>query len=329
MQDNVTIPDSLVDEILAEETASCDLITASNARAVICGALDSYRFLYESIEPFLSTFDSPKLLEIGSGNGLSLCYMLKRGVDARGVEPGEGSFSGRFGRALRVLEANGIEDRQQRLLSATAEHLPFPDLSFDMVVSTAVLEHVQNVENAVREAVRVTRPGGLIVMSMPNYNSFYEGHYRMLWLPYVLKEKPWARWYVGTLRRRPVAFLDELNFTTPRWLARLGDALPDIEKTDTYYGAFSRLGHLTAMHRALALRLYEKFGRLAPVARAPVVGSAMLAASRIATQVLAGLGLCPVFTVVFHKGPPLAQRAAMESDSSASSGHATVYPLQP
>ena len=45
---------------------------------------------------------------------------------------------------------------------ADAETLPFGDESFDLVVGHAVLHHIPDVEQALREALRVLRPGSLV-----------------------------------------------------------------------------------------------------------------------------------------------------------------------
>jgi SAM-dependent methyltransferase len=65
--------------------------------------------------------------------------------------------------------------------------LPFADASFDLVASTALLEHIDGVDAAVVEMARVTRPGGLIFANFgPLYHTYggahYEGAYEHLWM---------------------------------------------------------------------------------------------------------------------------------------------------
>ncbi len=64
-------------------------------------------------------------------------------------------------------------------LVAAGEHLPFPDNTFDTVLSHEVLEHVENDTQAVAEIVRVLKPGGRAVIFAPNRLYFFEthGHY--------------------------------------------------------------------------------------------------------------------------------------------------------
>ena len=53
-------------------------------------------------------------------------------------------------------------------LRGTAEGLPFDDDTFDMVTCQTVLIHVADAEVALREMIRVAKPGGLIVAAEPN-----------------------------------------------------------------------------------------------------------------------------------------------------------------
>src|SRR5690606_22259809 len=50
-----------------------------------------------------------------------------------------------------------------------ATRLPFPDASFDRIIAAAVLEHIDDDAAAVRELVRVLRPGGTIAATVPAF----------------------------------------------------------------------------------------------------------------------------------------------------------------
>jgi SAM-dependent methyltransferase len=67
-------------------------------------------------------------------------------------------------------EYTGV-DREGPLCNPTvvgdAENLPFPDHHFDVVFSNQVLEHVVDPKRALQEAVRVLRPGGRLILSVP------------------------------------------------------------------------------------------------------------------------------------------------------------------
>jgi SAM-dependent methyltransferase len=63
--------------------------------------------------------------------------------------------------------ARGLGDRFSYRLGE-AQRLPFPDDSFDLTTCQTVLIHVPDPRAAVAEMVRVTKPGGLVVVAEPN-----------------------------------------------------------------------------------------------------------------------------------------------------------------
>lgn len=50
---------------------------------------------------------------------------------------------------------------------ASAEHIPVPDSSYDMVLLSEVLEHLAEPEKALAETFRVLRPGGILICAAP------------------------------------------------------------------------------------------------------------------------------------------------------------------
>jgi len=152
------------------------------------------------------------ILELGSGLGTKC--ILGSGVwqaHFTGLEPCLNTYT-----ALReaIAEIKRINSHLPYEAIATAgEDTTLPSDSFDFVISSEVLEHVENPERVIQEIYRVLKPGGRWALSTCNYQSFYEGHYRCLWMPFLSKRsgKHWAR----MLGRNP-AFVDEINFITRR-----------------------------------------------------------------------------------------------------------------
>ncbi|HID62293.1 MAG TPA: class I SAM-dependent methyltransferase [Anaerolineae bacterium] len=62
----------------------------------------------------------------------------------------------------------------------TAEALPYPDETFDLVIGNFVFEHFADFPAALLETERVLKVGGLLYMSVPNYRSFEDNLYRTL-----------------------------------------------------------------------------------------------------------------------------------------------------
>ncbi|PZS27014.1 MAG: SAM-dependent methyltransferase, partial [Pseudonocardiales bacterium] len=99
-------------------------------------------------------------LEIGCGTGFFLLNLIQAGVADRGevsdISPG----------MVEVAKANAAGlGRSVGGRVADAESIPYPDASFDLVVGHAVLHHIPDVGLALREVLRVLRPGGRFVFA--------------------------------------------------------------------------------------------------------------------------------------------------------------------
>lgn len=69
------------------------------------------------------------------------------------------------------LDANDVVSDKR--LGDAGRHLPFEDASVDVIVSRALLEHVQDVATAVGEMGRVVRPGGRVMHFVPARNALF------------------------------------------------------------------------------------------------------------------------------------------------------------
>jgi SAM-dependent methyltransferase len=127
---------------------------------------------------------SKKVLEVGSGFGTTLAEWIKRfDVDGYGIEPGDVGFDSAVHASRLLFVANGLDPG--RITNGSGEALPFDDESFDIVYSYNVLEHTHNPELVVRESLRVLRRGGTFHMELPNFLSYFEGHYLIVQPPLV------------------------------------------------------------------------------------------------------------------------------------------------
>ena len=174
-------------------------------------------------------------LEIGAACGAQLvCAAREFGAVAMGVEPGDFEFASNIKLARLFFAYHGMKPV---VCEAVGENLPFPDNTFDVVFSFNVLEHVQDPGRVLAEAVRTLKPGGTGFILVPNYGSFWEGHYGIFWIPHMPHFI--ARLYVRLFKRSP-AYLDTLHFVTvgrlKRWLKPHGR---DIEILDWGYGIWA------------------------------------------------------------------------------------------
>jgi SAM-dependent methyltransferase len=159
-----------------------------------------------------------KLLEIGCGFGIGLGLMLKHfDVDAYGIEPTSEGFDSSYACAREILQANNLDP--SRVIDAKGEDIPFPDAAFDVVYSNNVLEHTSNPAKVLREAVRVLRPGGRLYIEVPNYLSYFEGHY-LIPQPPIFWNGMLVFW-VRTVFRRDPSFARTLRTEiNPVWLRK-------------------------------------------------------------------------------------------------------------
>jgi len=101
--------------------------------------------------------------------------------DGCGLGTYASQFQRRFNAKVEALdiEAERVAVAHQEVphaLVAAGEHLPYPANTFDLVFSNEVIEHVQNDHEAAAEMVRVTAPGGRIIIFCPNRWYPFETH---------------------------------------------------------------------------------------------------------------------------------------------------------
>lgn len=104
--------------------------------------------------------------------------------------------------APRVAE--GLRRGIPNLLLGAGEHLPFATGCFDVIVLNEVIEHVLDDRETLREACRILRPGGRIVIYAPNRLYPFETHGVYLGSRYVFGNIPLVNWLPGPLRHRLV-----------------------------------------------------------------------------------------------------------------------------
>ncbi|HRY08527.1 MAG: class I SAM-dependent methyltransferase [Actinobacteria bacterium] len=99
-------------------------------------------------------------LELGCGTGFFLLNLKLGGVLDDGhvtdLSPGMVDVAKRNGTHLGFELEGRVAD---------AETLPYPDESFDLVIGHAVLHHIPDLEQALREVMRVLKPGGRFVFA--------------------------------------------------------------------------------------------------------------------------------------------------------------------
>lgn len=106
------------------------------------------RFFLEWVAPQ----QNERILEVGCNRALLLRTFKEHGAIVAGVDINR-----------EVVRELGLSYVRQ----GNAEHLPYNPNSFDKVIATEVLEHVQNPKKALQEISRVLKPGGRAFITYP------------------------------------------------------------------------------------------------------------------------------------------------------------------
>lgn len=96
------------------------------------------------------------LLDAGSGTGWFSQKAAELGASVVSLDVGE-----------NILAQVASKCETKRVVGSVLE-IPFPDNTFDVVVCTEVIEHTPNPRKAVTELCRVLKPGGILIITVPN-----------------------------------------------------------------------------------------------------------------------------------------------------------------
>jgi ubiquinone/menaquinone biosynthesis C-methylase UbiE len=108
---------------------------------------------------YLGSVMGSRVLEVACGRGGFLRKLERAGAQVTGCDF---SFV-----ALQIAH-----EKSRELVQGDAANLPFAGDSFDIVISCETIEHVSDVQAALREMYRVTKAGGRLFLTTPNYLNF-------------------------------------------------------------------------------------------------------------------------------------------------------------
>lgn len=103
--------------------------------------------------------DKAKILDTGTSAGTNLRMLKELGFrQVTGLDMSED--------AIAFCAAKGLGPVERGDICA----MPFADKSFDVVLATDIVEHVEDDKLALREITRVLRPGGKVLLTVPAFN---------------------------------------------------------------------------------------------------------------------------------------------------------------
>jgi SAM-dependent methyltransferase len=108
------------------------------------------------------------VLDAGCGEGRHCFGCLERGARVVGLDL---DFESLRLPARRLRERAGELDSLGAMNQGDAFHLPYRTGTFDRIICSEVMEHVHDYRAAARELARVTRPAGLVAITIPTATS--------------------------------------------------------------------------------------------------------------------------------------------------------------
>src|SRR5438105_7683323 len=144
----------------------------------------AHEAIHDTVVGILKELPRGALLDVPAGEGALAARLIDEGFDVRCCDL-----------YPEIFRLNDVEIRRGDLNGK----LPFDDRSFDYVTCLEGLEHIENPQQAMREFSRLMRPGGHLIVSVPNILNIEE---RLKWLlhGYTSHFKPISRAAAERLR---------------------------------------------------------------------------------------------------------------------------------
>ena len=188
-----------------------------------------------------------RVLDVAAGNGNATLAAARRWCDVTSTDYVASLLES--GRARAQAEGHAI-----RFQEADAENLPFPDASFDVVMSTFGVMFTPNQDKAANELARVCKPGGRIGLANWTPESFIGQLFKTIgkYIPPAPGVKSPALW--GTKARLEELFgktAREIRTTSREFTFRYRSPTHWLEVFRTYYGPMNKtFGALDAEKQA-------------------------------------------------------------------------------
>ena len=182
---NSILSDEGVNVSAVDDTTRWDIFWAGEYAAALASigtSSHSYRnflpgrhLMYELLSDQvinLSPSQGSRVVDVGSGSGLSLLRLARQGMEPIGLDTSRVAL--KF--AQYLSEHYEVKDRIH-LARGDFHKLPLRSDSFDVAYNSGVFEHlqVQEARELINEMARVVKPGGYVLIAVPNADSpFYK-----------------------------------------------------------------------------------------------------------------------------------------------------------
>ncbi len=114
-------------------------------------------------------------MDIGAGTGDFLAEAKKRGWEVFGIEPDEEARKLALEKGIKLSEHSGN----------------FKSEKFDVITMWHVLEHVYDLKNQIIELEHLLKKNGLLIIAVPNFQSYDAHYYKEFWAAYDVPRHLW------------------------------------------------------------------------------------------------------------------------------------------
>ena len=145
----------------------------------------AHEAIHETVQNIMESEPRGRVLDVPAGEGALAMRLRDVGYDVACCDL-----------YPEIFQLEGTEIRSGDLDA----RLPYDDAEFGAVVCVEGLEHIENPANAIREFSRLTKPGGTLIVSVPNIMNIEE---RFKWLlnGYTSHFKPLSKEKLAEVRR--------------------------------------------------------------------------------------------------------------------------------